>query len=353
MQGSRLRAVAAWAALTFCASTAGAGPVYSVSYLGASEPIGINNSGEVGLASSPIASLGGFGTARDYFSFPATAQTYESFGPAAGTLSTPSTQGPLPGGSTSPWVNNAGDFTRVDGQLHPYVSVGGVQTSLPMLNSSALNDPKAINASDQIVGEATMNVNDSGYHAFLYSGGVEHDLGTLGGRASGAEAINNQGTVVGWAMVASTQPHYDGAIHAFMYNGTMHDLGPVLGTAYSHAYGINATGAIVGDMSSGYYGPDTRAFLLEGGKVTDLNSLLPTNSPWYLTTALAINDVGQILGIGTYNGVESAFLLTPSTLGDPPSVQFVPEPSTLAFFGLAIAGLALHRRRRLGRPARS
>lgn len=127
----------------------------------------------------------------------------------------------------------------MDTRLQPYVSIGGVQTLIPMVYNNVM-DPKAINASGQVVGEGFINPADPGYHAFLFSNGSLHDLGTLGGRSSGAEAINNSGVVVGWAMAAGANPHQDGEIHAFLYDGAMHDLSSALGASSSHAYGINS-----------------------------------------------------------------------------------------------------------------
>jgi len=45
------------------------------------------------------------------------------------------------------------------------------------------------------------------------------------------------------------------------------------------------------------------------GKVIDLNTFVPSGSTWVLTGATAINDKGQITGVGN-NG---AFLLTPNS----------------------------------------
>lgn len=55
-----------------------------------------------------------------------------------------------------------------------------------------------------------------------------------------------------------------------------------------------------------------RAFLFMGGAVYDLNTLIPTNSGWVLTDAVAINDNGQIIGTGTLNGVTHVVRLDPS-----------------------------------------
>ena len=46
--------------------------------------------------------------------------------------------------------------------------------------------------------------------------------------------------------------------------------------------------------------------------MTDLNELIPANSPLFLMEALSINDRGQIAGFGQLsNGEQLGFLLTP------------------------------------------
>jgi len=47
------------------------------------------------------------------------------------------------------------------------------------------------------------------------------------------------------------------------------------------------------------------------GGIFDLNSLIPADSGWELLLASAINDAGQIVGAGLFNGKTHAFLLTP------------------------------------------
>jgi len=45
--------------------------------------------------------------------------------------------------------------------------------------------------------------------------------------------------------------------------------------------------------------------------MTDLNTLIPAGSPWYLQQATSINDAGEIAGYGTINGNVHAFLAKP------------------------------------------
>jgi len=53
------------------------------------------------------------------------------------------------------------------------------------------------------------------------------------------------------------------------------------------------------------------ALLWQNGTMTDLQTQIPADSGWLLQQADAINDRGQIGGIGLHNGQIHAFLLTP------------------------------------------
>jgi probable HAF family extracellular repeat protein len=123
--------------------------------------------------------------------------------------------------------------------------------------------------------------------------------------------ISDPGQVVGWSYLAGDRNQ-----HAFLYDGTMHDLGSLFGYN-STAVGINNQGVIVGASSTST--PSiTRAFIFtQVDGMIDLNSLIDPSSGWVLTGSSAINDFGQIVGVGTHSGQSAAFLLTP-----------VPEPTT-------------------------
>ena len=63
------------------------------------------------------------------------------------------------------------------------------------------------------------------------------------------------------------------------------------------------------------------------GQVVDLNTMIPANSGWQLTIAIAINDRGQIIGEGTSNNIPRSFLLTPvpwPASGSPASTSSAP-----------------------------
>lgn len=118
------------------------------------------------------------------------------------------------------------------------------------------------------------------------------------------EAINAKGNLVVGAtgLAGYWRP-------AKWLNGVAMSLPGFESNAYGAAIDLNEGGDIVGYV---YFRSRTHAVLWKGdGRLMDLNQHIPPNSGWHLLAATGINDSGQIVGYGTRNNIECAFLLTP------------------------------------------
>ena len=227
--------------------------------------------------------------------------------------------------NTADDLNDAG--VAVGGAFHPNGGdtravkwqQGGVADLSPLAGGNNAG-ATAISAAGQIAGYSnSATTHPTRPHATLFDAAGIHDLGVLaGGEVSFAYDLNDRGQVVGYSEYVS------GLGHAFLWeNGLMTDLG--IGVD-STALGINSSGQIVGRAAFSVGSSTDRAFLWQNGTTVDLNSLTGMASGWLLNSANAINDLGQIVGYGTYQGQTHGFILT----------QAVPEPSTMP---LAIAAL--------------
>lgn len=171
-----------------------------------------------------------------------------------------------------------------------------------------------------------------GYVAFLWRDGGANGPGgsspvVLGPTWSWAYDVNDARQVVGYFRVP-------GGYHAFLWEGNaMQDLG-TLGGSRSYAYGINNAGQVVGysRITSGA----TRAMVYIDGTMYNLNDLIPSGSGWTLSEAWDVNDSGQIVGDGVYNGDVRAFLLTPDIVDPAPPMleEVVVESGTKLTPGL-------------------
>ena len=149
-------------------------------------------------------------------------------------------------------------------------------------------------------------------HALLWEDGKATDLGNLGGTGhlNGIEAVNlnNQGQVVGNSDVKG-----DANFRAFLWSREtgIRDLGTLPGDAHSAANGINDAGEVVGVSLDANFNP--RAFLRQNHTMTDLNTLIPADSPLFLITACSINSSGEIIGIAVEksSGKFHGYLATP------------------------------------------
>jgi probable HAF family extracellular repeat protein len=104
----------------------------------------------------------------------------------------------------------------------------------------------------------------------------------------------------------------------------MQDLG-TLGGRFSYANAINDSGQVVG--TAGTTLNEGHAFIRDGGVMVDLNDLIGPG--WVLIEATAINASGAIVGTGRINNETHAFLLTPSL---PPTDTMPPVVTVPADF---------------------
>jgi len=182
----------------------------------------------------------------------------------------------------------------------------------------------AINNQDQVAGTATFSgsgvmgiFSENGNQTTLMTGGT-----TLSESQSTANDINDSGNIVGSSSrFGSSATLWTNANQSGVSLGT-------LGGGFSDALGINNSQQIVG-TSTLSDSSTQHAFLWEDDELIDLNSLVDPGLGWELTSAFEINNSGDIIGIGTFNGVQQGFV-----------AKAVPEPtSVLGVLGLGLFGL--------------
>ncbi len=243
----------------------------------------------------------------------------------------------------------AGGFVPMVGAaLHAYVFREGEAADIhaQMSLGGDYSVATGINDEGDIVGAATAGPGPStdSRHAVVYENGQLVDLhanGRLGSRWSEALDINNARDVAGALESADA-----GCPHAFLLgagSSTLTDFHGLLpgGGCSSYAWGINDRGDVVGSADS-LRGPPY-AFLYAGGRVFDLNNLIPANSGWVLAAAHGISNDGRIVGYGSYLGAPRSFLLTPAEGdGHPPGILTVAEllasPAEYAGMRLTVTG---------------
>jgi probable HAF family extracellular repeat protein len=146
-----------------------------------------------------------------------------------------------------------------------------------------------------------------GPHAFVYSNGTMKDLGiipgTPGNSGSQATAINNAGTIVGYAEINTTSGTSDPVM--WDPDGTIHDLGSLPGgypDSGGAAYGINNANQVVGSAynASG----DQVGMIYERGQMLDLNTLIDQTTGWNIDSAIAISNTGVILAEADNSNVD-------------------------------------------------
>jgi len=265
-------------------------------------------------------------------------------------------------GGSAAGINNAGQIVGTIGtRLGPSAVIWNNSSAIPTLlggNPPFVSFAGGINNAGQIVGNGGVT------GPTVWNGTTPTTLGSLGGFVGVAYAINNAGQVVGYIPFNS-----NGFVQAVIWNGTIPTaLGTLggIGPPYdvfgdSSAHGINDAGEVVGTSFSfgeaGFNG--SHAVIWNGTTPIDLNTMLNISGlDWTLLGAIAINNIGQIIGDGFDPlGQLVGFLLTPSsdpvvpTLPPPPPLRppaATPLPAALPLFatGLGAMGLLGWRRKR-------
>jgi probable HAF family extracellular repeat protein len=232
-------------------------------------------------------------------------------------------------------------FLWSNGKMHDLGTFGGKESAAYAINSGGV-----------VVGTAQWP--DGSEQAFLYRNGKKRPFNPLRGAVITVHSINNRGQIVGDAFSGRYQVFVYSrgrvvAIGRYAYGARavgINDRGDIIGNTdeleatiatvwrkrkeidlgyFCAALGINNQGAIVGSQGSdpAVGGPPDRAVVWENLKMRRLDEFLPEGAGWQLRKAVGINDRGQIVGVGTHEGKEHAFLLTP----DVSPIQLLPVHS--------------------------
>lgn len=308
-------------------SSARAGAMYHVTVLGAIDPIGLDDQGQVYASVVPkrIDPNGFDGSVR-----------FDSYGPDAGQYINVANNQPLTSaGDFSGQTPTAGvESVNSAGQAivfmfhheFPWISYsltdGTTTTAIPLAPVQGKvmpTGPLGVTPAGQVVWSAVAPTsadpsNSTVYpHTVLYDGKTLVDIGSLGKGWAAPVSVSTSGAVAGNSLVAS-------GTHGFLYQqGTMTDLG-TLGGDNSRVQAVNNLGQVVGtsetfhsvvtrsglsDLSAA---PTSHAFLYANGQMADLG-VLPGTS---YSKAMGINDKGQVVGFsgsfGSQPNQMSAFL---------------------------------------------
>jgi probable HAF family extracellular repeat protein len=216
--------------------------------------------------------------------------------------------GEVVGGSYINSVPNPGTGVPT---THPFLWRNGKMMDLGNLGGTS-SGAWHINNRSEVIGDSNLP-GDQISHPFLWRNGKMIDLNTtsIGGQPLTQFAINDWGEIVGGG--AFPNRPYD----AYRWkDGVAIDLGVLDGDCYSEAQVINSQGVVSG--LSFPCGGGQRPFLWQNGHLYDLNQFIRLTPGAYFTQPFAINDRGEIAGIGVEPGCDMdevcghAFVLVPS-----------------------------------------
>lgn len=199
---------------------------------------------------------------------------------------------------------------RARSTYHGFVWQRGRLTDIGTLPEDDESAADGINDAGQVVGYSRWY---NYFCAVRYENGQMCRLAGWGdGKTISASAINRDGNVVGTSEITRSRSYFQRAcLWKVGQENTPIDLG-TLGGGKSAANDINRKNQVVGWS---YVVDDNReesaAFLWQHDVMYNLNDCIASDSGWVLCNATAINDKGQIVGVGIISGHTHAFLLTP------------------------------------------
>lgn len=188
---------------------------------------------------------------------------------------------------------------------HAFLWDSGMIKDLGTILNTTTSLATDINDNDQIVGYSG-DRSGTIRKAIIWEANKMNPLVSLGNR-SYAQAINNQGQIVGWTEIGDDRSTQHACL--WLNQSEIILLGSLEEGKSHNAFDINSSGTIVGyyDLAAG----GNQGFVYNNGQLNDLNDLIEEDPDVLITSAIAVNDRGQIVGNAKVNGTERAVLLTP------------------------------------------
>jgi probable HAF family extracellular repeat protein len=169
-----------------------------------------------------------------------------------------------------------------------------------------------INNNDQMAGYSQLNTSQTLQRAYIWTNGTMKLIGVCRDlTSSGALGLNDSGHAVGFCSTGDGTP-----LSGFYYDGAEMIRIGTLGGKQSVAFAINNADVIVGWSQTA--AKAKHAFILDRGagphKLHDLQTMLDSSgNGWVFDQGVDINDAGQILAHGTFQGLKNQYaILTPA-----------------------------------------
>jgi probable HAF family extracellular repeat protein len=251
------------------------------------------------------------------------------FGYSAGSYTTIDV--PAEAATTASGISNSGQitgsYTDGTGGVHGFTQTGfaGTATSFDVPSGVGNTNGSGINSSAQTVG---YYYDGTSTHGFSKVGASYTPLDVPGALTTQALGINNAGTVVG--------SFYDGTLtHGFVLTASIYtQMDDPLGAEGTVTTGVASDGDTVGYYTDG--GGVTHGFVDQNGTFFSVDDPNAGSAPGQGT---------EILGIAP-NGVTIVGQFTASNWTVGGFSAEIPEPATIALFGLGALGAVRLRRRR-------